>query len=77
MRTTLILEDQIFLRAKREAGNKGTTLSDLVNTALRKHLFSKSSDYGEEATFSMPVFGEPAALHQTPRQLAALRDEGR
>ncbi|MFM8831325.1 MAG: type II toxin-antitoxin system VapB family antitoxin [Spartobacteria bacterium] len=78
MRTTLVLDDQLFRRAKREAGNAGTTLSDLVNTALRKHLLAPLRD--EECAaprFSMPVYGEPSGIHQTPRDLAGLRDEGR
>jgi len=41
MRTTLILDDQLFRRAKREAGDRGATLSELVNTALRNYFFYK------------------------------------
>lgn len=78
MRTTLILDDQLFRRAKREAGNSGTTLSDLVNTALRKYLLSPLRDEGRATPrFSMPVYGESTRIHQTPRDLANLRDEGR
>jgi hypothetical protein len=77
MRTTLVLNDQLFRHAKREAASSGKTLSDLVNTALRKHLFSdRRGEVGQEQ-FSMPVFGEPVGLHQTPAQLATLRDDGR
>ncbi len=77
MRTTLVLNDQVFRHAKREAANTGKTLSDVVNTALRQHLFSdRQSEAGRER-FSMPVFGEPAGIHQTPAQLSALRDDGR
>jgi len=78
MRTTLVLEDQLFKIAKREAGKEGTTLSEVVNRALRRHLVTKPAGDSSQAAFSMPVFGEPSApLHQTPEQLAALRDEGR
>ena len=78
MRTTLVLDDQLFRRAKREAGNSGTTLSDLVNTALRKHLLSTLHDEARAMPrFSMPVYGEATGIHQTPRDLSDLRDEGR
>ena len=77
VRTTLVLDDQLFRRAKREAVSAGTTLSEFVNAALRKYLFGERHRQREERTFSMPVFGEPASLHQTPEQLSALRDDGR
>jgi hypothetical protein len=76
MRTTLILDDQLIRRAKREAGDKGSTLSELVNRALRNYFFTKP-DEGKQVVFTMPVFGEAIHLHQTARQLAELRDEGR
>jgi hypothetical protein len=78
MRTTLILEDQLFKIAKRTAGEEGTTLSEVVNRALRRHLLAKPANEPSRSVFSIPVFGEPSApVHQTPEQLAALRDEGR
>ena len=76
MRTTLILEEQLFRKAKKEAAAAGTTLSEMVNTALRKHLMGGGKKEGRTG-FLMPVFGEEKPLHQTPVQLAALRDEGR
>ena len=77
MRTTLILDDQLFRRAKREAGNKGSTLSELVNTALRSYFFTNKPLERNHTNFTMPVFGEPVHCHQTAEQLAELRDEGR
>jgi hypothetical protein len=76
MRTTLILDDQLFRRAKREAGDKGATLSELVNTALRNYFYFKPSE-GNRSAFTMPVYGETLDLHHTPGELAELRDEGR
>ncbi len=76
MRTTLILDDQLIRRAKREAGDRGSTLSELVNRALRNYFFSKPE--GENRSpFRMPVYGEPLEVHQTAAELAGLRDEGR
>jgi len=78
MRTTLVLEDQLFKSAKRTASQEGTTLSEVVNRALRRYLFAKPNAEIGKATFSMPVFGDASRpRHQTPQQLSALRDEGR
>ena len=78
MRTTLVLEDQLFRNAKQVASQQGTTLSEVVNRALRGYLLSKPAAQTEKAVFSMPVFGtQTTELHQTPQQLAELRDEGR
>ena len=76
MRTTLVLEDGLFKKAKKEAVAAGTTLSEVMNTALRKHLLGGGKKEGK-TSFLMPVFGEEKPLHQTPAQMAALRDEGR
>jgi hypothetical protein len=77
MRTTLILDDQLFRRAKREAGDRGATLSDLVNTALRNYFFTNKVSEKNHSNFKMPVYGDPIPLHQTAEQLAELRDDGR
>ena len=76
MRTTLVLDEQLFRKAKKEAVAAGTTLSEMVNAALRKYLMGGGKKEGK-TSFLMPVFGEEKPLHQTPAQLAALRDEGR
>ena len=77
MRTTLVLDDHLFRRAKREASSGGTTLSELVNAALRKHLLAQHREETGAPSFSMPVYGESLGVHQPPRDLASLRDEGR
>ncbi|MHB2016321.1 MAG: hypothetical protein ACYCW6_05170 [Candidatus Xenobia bacterium] len=38
MKTTLIIDDQVFSRLKQEAARQGTTISRLVETALRQML---------------------------------------
>jgi 3-oxoacyl-[acyl-carrier-protein] synthase III len=75
MRTTVILEDSVFQKAKKRAVEVGTTLSDLTNSALRHFLAERSLREGDR--FVMPVFGGGGKCHQTPAQLAKLRDEGR
>jgi hypothetical protein len=77
MRTTLILYDQLFRRAKRESGEKGATLSELVNSGLRSYFFSNKTSERNYPNFQMPVFGETHHFHQTAEQLTELRDEGR
>lgn len=77
MRTTLILDDQLIRRAKREASDKGATLSEFVNRALRDYFFSDKPSAPNRSNFKMPVFGEPIPVHQTAKELAELRDEGR
>ncbi len=76
MRMTLILDDQLIRRAKREAGDNGATLSELVNRTLTNYFFTKP-DEGKKVAFTMPFFGEAIHLHQTARHLAELRDDGR
>jgi len=78
MRTTLVLEDHLFRDAKQVANQSGATLSEVVNRALRLHLLRKPGLEASNSTFSMPVFGDATkTLHQTPEELAKLRDEGR
>ena len=78
MRTTLIIEDPLFREAKQKAAATGTTLSELMNSALRRFLFTPIGNSREKTErFSMPVFGDLEKLYQTPAQLAELRDEGR
>jgi len=38
MRTTLDINDVLFRAAKRKAAERGTSLRDVVETALRQHL---------------------------------------
>lgn len=78
MRTTLIIEDPLFREAKQKAAATGITLSELMNSALRRFLFAPTGNSREKMErFSMPVFGDLEKLHLTPAQLAELRDEGR
>ena len=57
MRTTLVLEDGLFKKAKQEAVEAGVTLSEVMNTALRQHL--RGGERKRSRTiFAMPVFGE-------------------
>jgi hypothetical protein len=79
MRTTLVLDDPVFLKAKKKAADLGVTLSELTTTALRNLLHSKEGPGRPRGRFIMPVVGEGQApkVHQTPHELAGLRDQGR
>jgi hypothetical protein len=78
MRTTLVLDDPIFEKAKKRSFEMGITLSKLTTTALREYLYSKPGLPEQKSAFIMPVIGDPSpSLHQTPQELAQLRDEGR
>lgn len=76
MRTTLILEDQLLKRAKQRAVAQNSTLSDLVNQALREML---SRPREEAAPFSMITFGDPSApvQHEPADFAAAMEDDDR
>ena len=77
MRTTLVLDDPIFEKAKKKSAEMGVTLSELTTAALREFLFTRSVTTGNRKRFLMPVVGESENIHQDPQALARLRDEGR
>jgi hypothetical protein len=41
MKTTLVVSDRVLARLKREAHRRGTTISELVEAALRRFLEEK------------------------------------
>jgi len=74
MRTTLVLNDEILVAAKRVAAARHTTLSAVVDDALRTTLMSAGAK-GQASPFQVPVFrgrGEPTDV--SPRELATLVD---
>lgn len=77
MRTTLVLDDSVFEKAKKKSSELGMTLSELTTAALRNFLFSKEYSKQEKTPFKMVTFGTDQRIHQTPEELAKMRDEGR
>ena len=77
MRTTLVLDDPVFLKAKKRAAELGMTLSEVTTSALRAQLFAQPAAGTPRPTFRMPTCGDPGALHHSPQELSRLRDEGR
>jgi hypothetical protein len=54
MRTTIRLDGELLARAKREALERGTTLTALIEDALRRAL--APTDAGRRERFTMPTF---------------------
>ena len=78
MRTTLVLDDSVFEKAKKKSSELGMTLSELTTTALRNFLFVKAEPRIGVGHFKMATFGsQEPIIHQSPEELARLRDEGR
>ena len=76
MRSTVSLEDELFKKAKRRAAERGTTLSEIMNQALRESLAKPEP---AAPPFRMTTFGDPKAkVHREPRDYqAAGEDEDR
>lgn len=73
MRSTLVIEDDLFKRAKRRAAERGTTLSDVVNQALRESLAKPEA---RAQPFHMTTFGDPKKkVHREPRDFHDAADD--
>ena len=73
VRSTLILDDDLFKKAKHRAARDGTTLSAVVNQALRECLREEPA---KAPPFTMVTFGSPRRkLRHEPADLAAALDE--
>ncbi|MFM7180185.1 MAG: hypothetical protein ACKO2G_01775 [Verrucomicrobiales bacterium] len=73
MRTTLIVNDALFLEAKKRAAERNTSISAVVNdallTAFREPLLPAS-----DAPFQMPTFAPERAnrVDTSPQEMAEL-----
>jgi hypothetical protein len=76
MRSTLVIDDDLFKQAKRRAAERGTTLSEFVNHALREALAKPDAT---APPFRMTTFGDPKKpLHREPRDFhVAVEDDDR
>lgn len=70
MRTTLILNDELALAAKKQAAAQNTTLAEIVNEALRLSLFRQPGD-GTSSTFSVTPYSPDTTtiVHSSPTEL--------
>jgi Arc/MetJ family transcription regulator len=69
MRTTMVIDDELFRQAKKRAAETGTSLSEVVNRALRE-AFSPKPAAAALPPFRMVTFGrsQPHVDH-TPADL--------
>jgi hypothetical protein len=70
MRTTLVLDDNLVKRARHVAVDRGMTLSELVNHALRETL--ARGDGEAEPRFAMVTFGGPEPTAHSPADFDAV-----
>ena len=78
MRTTLVLEDSIFEKAKRRAFETGTTLSELTSLALKSLLMKQASQVDKKKKrITISTYGEPGGKALSLEEIAQLRDEVR
>ena len=77
MRTTLVLDNQLFRQAKRRAAERNLTLSDVVNEALQESF--KDPARATASPFSMITYGRARGrVHHEPADFAErLEDEDR
>ena len=73
MRTSLILNDEVLVEAKKMAADRQCTLSTLVNDALRRMIQTKIDQPGQ--AFVLPTFrGEQTAATNSPTELVETDD---
>lgn len=68
MRTTLVLDDRLFKAAKRIAAERKTTLSEVVNDALRRLTTPVSKP---RKKVNLPTYGDPRNKRNiSPKEIA-------
>lgn len=73
MRTTLILDDRLVRQAKRRAADTGSTLSEVVNEALRE-AFRPVTE--QVPPFRMVTYGNPdEPFHLTPEDIKEMESQ--
>jgi predicted transcriptional regulator len=73
VRSTVIIDDDLFRRAKEQAARQNTTLSAVVNQALRQALDRPSA---EAPVFHMVTFGDPGVrVDHEPAEFAAALEQ--
>jgi len=72
MRTTVILNDKLLAEAKRLAASRNTTLSELLNEALRERLHRQPGG-SSDTPVRVPVFrGQGAVVDSRPEDLSRI-----
>ncbi|HQW28051.1 MAG: hypothetical protein KA152_03890 [Verrucomicrobiales bacterium] len=73
MRTTLVINDELVAATKRLAADRRTSVSQVVNDALRREL-AESTTRSASLSLSIPVYGGSGSrlLDTAPAELDAL-----
>ncbi len=75
MRTTMIIDDDLFRKAKKRAAETGISVSEVVNRALRE-AFSQTISAAKLPPFRMVTFGRgQSRVDHLPADLARLVDD--
>ncbi len=75
MRTTVILNDRLVAEAKRLAAERNTTLSEILNEALRERLAHPQASRST-APFRMPTFrGQGPKVDSTTAELSRVGED--
>ncbi|MEX2546305.1 MAG: type II toxin-antitoxin system VapB family antitoxin [Chloroflexota bacterium] len=73
MRTTLVLDDRLLTQAKKRAADRKTTVSEVVNDALRD---SFARPDGPRRPFRLITYGDPSKReHLSPADIKAILEE--
>ena len=72
MKTTMNIDDELLRRAKRRAVERGTTVTSIVEEALRDAL--STVERRTEYRLAFPTGGEPGATAFDPADRSALHD---
>ncbi|MEO6349526.1 MAG: DUF6364 family protein [Candidatus Limnocylindrales bacterium] len=73
MRTTLVLDDKLIVQAKKRAADRKTTVSEIVNEALRDS-FTRPDP--PRRPFRLITYGDPSKpVHLTPADIKEILEE--
>ncbi len=72
VRTTVVIDDQLFRDAKRRAASRGITLSQLISEALRTSLTRTTSTARE---YAMVTYGSGPTVRHEPADFAAADEQ--
>jgi hypothetical protein len=76
MRTTLVINDELFISAKKLAAERGCSMSAMVNEALRNLVERQDPDSKERPEFRIPTFeGKGKVVDSQPVELTELSEE--
>jgi putative antitoxin of VapBC-like toxin-antitoxin system len=73
MRTTLVLDDKLMVQAKKRAADRKTTVSEIVNDALRES-FGRQQE--SVRPFRLITYGDPSKpVHLSPAEIKAIIED--